>query len=871
MQEVSTSNDVKIDLKKTSIEKLEKLIGNQKWRQLFHSAKEMSLFLYQIGSGFNYYDDTREFFGLDYWRGCTRSLIKDKNFKGKFQAILPFLTEDIINNSNFKYGFGDVVEGGEIMFDAMPNPEIAELGDEKMEERDFADDGAVDDDMATTAAPTAPADAPMEDDEEKTGDASTEANNDLDVESEMIKENTVFFTSLGWASSKKISFKLPEDVSKFRVSVFAISKDGRYGTHTDFVSSQRKFDVNMNIPLYIYLTETLVLDVNLYNNNSENITITNNYNSETWSIDANSLKRESFYVLATDLPKTFKFTPSQGDAIDIVVNPMIKNGLSFERSRTYMVQSQNDVTVQVMPPAIELPSEKIPGSVLFKMTYSPLGSPVILSGYEKLIREPFGCFEQTSSTTFPMVILMQYLNMQKNQEDQDKIDEMKFKITTNLKKGVEKLLKFETSTGGFEWFGSSPGHVTLTAYGLWQFLEMNKLGNYVSLDVIDRTLNWLRGKYSTSDIEFTLSQGMDSFGNPPQEISDIYIVFVMSMFDQYNIDYSSVVNPIISKFESGSTTNDSYLLSFVGLLYENLDLKDKAMEIASRLIQNQDSLSGEFKSVETTITLSQGKSKSVETTAMAILFLLESDSSNYMEIIEKAVDYLMKNMNFGYFFSTQATVVALKALVKYSEFMTSVKTGTKNFEVNIESVVKDYEVEVSDDTNKEYPSITFEEFKDTTLTNINVSISPKFTLEEKSKYMFSLDYSYSTTSPISVQDSVLSVELTSNLLSNAESFNLKVGNKSSEKQGMVNLIFYKPSNLKVNLNDLETLRKSNKIDYYELLTDNSEIVFYWRGIGPNETYEIDLTLAQEFEISQRFTAKASAYLYYDKDGSVVFA
>ena len=36
----------------------------------------------------------------------------------------------------------------------------------------------------------------------------------------------------------------------------------------------------------------------------------------------------------------------------------------------------------------------------------------------------------------------------------------------NLKVGIEKLLKYQTSDRGFEWFGKDPGHPTLSAYGL---------------------------------------------------------------------------------------------------------------------------------------------------------------------------------------------------------------------------------------------------------------------------------------------------------------------------------------------------------------------------------------------------------------------
>lgn len=52
---------------------------------------------------------------------------------------------------------------------------------------------------------------------------------------------------------------------------------------------------------------------------------------------------------------------------------------------------------------------------------------------------------------------------------------MRDKLLENLKKGIDLLLTYETEDGGFEWFGKSPGHSTLTAYGLWQFYEIQNL------------------------------------------------------------------------------------------------------------------------------------------------------------------------------------------------------------------------------------------------------------------------------------------------------------------------------------------------------------------------------------------------------------
>ena len=53
-----------------------------------------------------------------------------------------------------------------------------------------------------------------------------------------------------------------------------------------------------------------------------------------------------------------------------------------------------------------------------------------------------------------------------------KIEEMITDITSKLKIGYDKLIGFETTSKGYEWFGQAPGHEALTGYGLSQFEEM---------------------------------------------------------------------------------------------------------------------------------------------------------------------------------------------------------------------------------------------------------------------------------------------------------------------------------------------------------------------------------------------------------------
>jgi hypothetical protein len=67
-------------------------------------------------------------------------------------------------------------------------------------------------------------------------------------------------------------------------------------------------------------------------------------------------------------------------------------------------------------------------------------------------------------------------------------------IEEKLAIGYNRLISYETPTKGFEWFGNSPGHEALTAYGLNQFLDMTKISNIVDWSLISRTFDWLQSR-----------------------------------------------------------------------------------------------------------------------------------------------------------------------------------------------------------------------------------------------------------------------------------------------------------------------------------------------------------------------------------------
>src|SRR5262249_13878026 len=102
-----------------------------------------------------------------------------------------------------------------------------------------------------------------------------------------------------------------------------------------------------------------------------------------------------------------------------------------------------------------------------------------------IFRMPSGCFEQTSSSTYPNVLALDYLR-----RTQRSLRDVEKKAREYIHLGYQRLVGFEVPGGGFDWFGRPPANRTLTAYGLMEFQDMAG-AHAVDPELTARTRRWL--------------------------------------------------------------------------------------------------------------------------------------------------------------------------------------------------------------------------------------------------------------------------------------------------------------------------------------------------------------------------------------------
>jgi hypothetical protein len=125
----------------------------------------------------------------------------------------------------------------------------------------------------------------------------------------------------------------------------------------------------------------------------------------------------------------------------------------------------------------------MPSKMFVRLYPGPLSQ--VIEGMDAILRMPGGCFEQTSSSTYPNVLALDYMKRTKKLTP-----EVHAKAEGFIANGYQRLLTFEVPGGGFSWFGRRPANKILTSYGLMEFFDMSQ--------VHDVDPNVIRGRSSGS-------------------------------------------------------------------------------------------------------------------------------------------------------------------------------------------------------------------------------------------------------------------------------------------------------------------------------------------------------------------------------------
>jgi uncharacterized protein YfaS (alpha-2-macroglobulin family) len=658
------------------------------------------------------------------------------------------------------------------------------------------------------------------------------------------------------ASGKgKLTFPVSDAITSFRLTTEGVSSSaGLAGRDETVIESKLPFFMEVKLPLEVSAGDVMNLPLTLKNEQPTDL-----------EIALETKFGSQVKLLENVAPSKVPLAGAAGRTLTYPLEVVGKSG-SVEVSFSAKAQGLKDEftrTLKVVPlgyPRTDafsgtLEKEKKEAKVLWlkgalagtleaKATFYPSPLASMLTGLESIMQEPSGCFEQASSSNYPNVMVMQYL-----QEHDIAEPAILDRASRLLDSGYKKIAAYEASTRGYEWFGGNPGHESLTAYGLMEFADMRPVYGSVSAEMIKRTTAWLYARRDGKGGFQRNPQALDSFGAASPEVTNAYIVFALA--EAGAKDIAPELNAVTAIARNSS---DPYVVALAARA--QLDVNPNGSEGAAlaKKLAGLQKADGSFHGTTHSITRSGGQGLDIETSSLAVLALLPAKS--YEDNVRKAVKWLATSRSsWGGYGSTQATILALKALTAYDKASRRMPAGGE-----ITVLVN----------GAEASKLRFEKGRKDPIV---VSDLGKYFKEGENKVELKLDSTVGLPFTVGVDyrtnDPATSAAVPLRLATGAAKESAKMGEtvrvvaklESTSAQGlpMTLLRIGIPGGLASQTWQLKELVDKKAIDFFE--TREREVIVYFRALPPKATKEIALDLVAN--VPGTYTAPASsAYLYY---------
>ncbi len=664
----------------------------------------------------------------------------------------------------------------------------------------------------------------------------------------------------------KISLTMPDAITTWRMTMLASSQQGELGSGLSQIRVFQDFFVDIDLPVALTQDDEISIPVALYNYLPRQQKIKVVLETGDWfevlgereitkTLDKDEVSVVYFPIRVKELgyhPITVKaYGEVKSDAIKRQI-AVLPDGKHFERIISDRLEGN-------VAKKISFPANAIPGAnSLFLKLYPGIYSQVV-EGLDKMLGMPFGCFEQTSSVTYPNILILNYLR----QTEQIK-PETEMKAEEYISIGYQRLLSFEVKGGGFSWFGDAPANKLLTAYGLMEFNDMGKVYN-IDERVIERTAQWLKAQQEKDGSWSPDKQYLHAEAWGRIQHSDImptaYIVWALAEIGQKEGAAQRGLDYLKGKWEK---VNDAYILALVANAFVAMEPKSEmTIKVLRRLLDmaKEDNGAIYWESNMPSITFTEGKGADIEASGLAAYALVKS--GKFSKETTKALTYLIRSKDTsGMWYTTQGTIIALRALVG--------ALGGTSEDINATVVVMHNgktvsEIKVDKNNADVMQQIELSEYlKDENTVEIQLKGEGNFLYEITSSYyipwkdlprppmpLFAIDVNYDRKQL--VMNDLVKVDVSINLL------------KSGTAQ-MVMIDLGIPPGFEVQTPTLDEFVNNKTIQKYSLTS--RQMIVYLESISSNRPVKFTYSLKAKYPVRAKVQS-SRVYEYYNIDKEVI--
>ncbi len=451
----------------------------------------------------------------------------------------------------------------------------------------------------------------------------------------------------------QVSVTLPDNLTTWRMTASAITKDTKVGSGTSEIVAARPLLIRPTLPRFLTVGDQAVLQAVVQNTTSQAIAA--NVKLDAGTLKLNTPAQQQISVPANDrtVVRWTVDVPQAGSTTLLFVvsgaglQDAVEQTLPVQRFTTpEVVATAGQVLGQPVVETLMLPTAaQVGGAAQGEATLElvPSLAAGIQSSLDYLTAYPYDCTEQTVSRFLPNIVTYRLFN-QLGLEDA----ELKAQLDQNLSAGLQRLYATQQLDGGWGWWANDKSAPYLTAYVVQALHEAQRAGYGVDASVLDKALQYLQSALNGAELDGAVASWRAN--------ARAYVLFVLAEVGQPDRGRT------VKLYEQRTQLNiygRAYLLMTLQQLGQNDErVKTLTADLMSSALLSPTTAHWEDASVD-----SWTMSSTARTTALALQALVRVDPNNFL--IPNAVRYLMSLRESGHWRTTQESALTLMALSEY--------------------------------------------------------------------------------------------------------------------------------------------------------------------------------------------------------------
>jgi len=660
-----------------------------------------------------------------------------------------------------------------------------------------------------------------------------------------------------------VTVDMADSITTWRLSALASSQRGQLGSTSSGLRVFQDFFIDIDLPVALTQNDEVSIPIAVYNYLPEPQTINLVLETEPWFELVDDEADKSLDIAASDIRVVYYRIRTTGIGVHRLTVRARGSRLSDAIRREIEVlpdgeeqrDTWNDRLEGTVERTVTIPQQAIPdASTILVKIYPGLFSQAV-EGLDSLLRMPFGCFEQSSSVTYPNILVLDYFRST-NQAN----PEIQMRAEQYINVGYQRLLSFEVDGGGFSWFGQSPAHKVLTAYGLLEFRDMSRV-HEVDENVITRTQRWLAGQQREDDSwerhEGGIAEGIINRQTDTVRVT-AYITWALAESGYQGEEVSRGLRYLDAHWRE---VDDPYALAVIANAYlsgapDSANVTRVIDALAGMAIADESA--AYWQAQAPTFTSAQDGSADLETTALAAYALVKSE--RHVGLANKAITYLIRSKDsFGTWQTTQATVWALKTLLLSLQRATEQIDATVTVEINGEQAGS---FRITQDDYDVVRQVDARELLRAGANDVRIAI----TGEGSALYQIVAKYylPWEMVQPPAEELLTIDVDYDRTTLSTDDivTASVRVVNQDPRDCNMVVIDLGVPPGFQVLVEDLQSLVDDGTIQKYTIAA--RQIIVYLDRLASREPLEISYRLRANFPM-RAATPSSRVYRYYNPE------